>query len=124
MSYRIAGVDVHKKILAVVVSDVEVEGEYKFERRMYSLHVFLVGEVGGIVVDLHAVNSTVTKIEGCHKMVQALLKDVANNAFQHFNRVIGRYRIGCEIDNCVATRIGPHSFAVLIATGDWQGSSS
>lgn len=32
MSYRIAGIDVHKKMLAVVVSDVEVEGEYQFER--------------------------------------------------------------------------------------------
>src|ERR1700681_2258164 len=35
MSYRISGIDVHKKVLAVVVSDVEVEGEYKFERRMF-----------------------------------------------------------------------------------------
>src|SRR5882724_5787840 len=35
MSYRIAGIDVHKKMLAVVVSDVEVEDEYKFERRMF-----------------------------------------------------------------------------------------
>jgi hypothetical protein len=35
MSYRIAGVDVHKKMLAVVVSDVEVDGEYLFERRMF-----------------------------------------------------------------------------------------
>jgi transposase len=35
MSYRIAGIDVHKKMLAVVVSDVEVEGEYEFERRRY-----------------------------------------------------------------------------------------
>ena len=33
MSYRIAGIDVHKKMLAVVVCDVEVEGEYTFERR-------------------------------------------------------------------------------------------
>jgi hypothetical protein len=33
--YRIAGIDVHKKMLAVVVSDVEVEGEYQFERRMF-----------------------------------------------------------------------------------------
>jgi transposase len=32
MSYRIAGIDVHKKMLAVVVSNVEVEGEYQFER--------------------------------------------------------------------------------------------
>jgi hypothetical protein len=36
MSYRIAGIDVHKKMLAVVVSDVEVEDEYKFERRMFA----------------------------------------------------------------------------------------
>src|ERR1700726_1933621 len=35
MSYRIAGIDVHKKVLAVVVSNVEVEGEYQFERRMF-----------------------------------------------------------------------------------------
>ncbi len=33
MAYRIAGIDVHKKMLAVVVADVEVEGEYQFERR-------------------------------------------------------------------------------------------
>ena len=35
MSYRIAGVDVHKKMLAVVVSDVEIDSEYQFERRMF-----------------------------------------------------------------------------------------
>src|SRR5499433_2828265 len=35
MSYRIAGIDVHKKSLAVVVSDVEIESEYQFERRMF-----------------------------------------------------------------------------------------
>jgi len=35
MAYRIAGVDVHKKMLAVDVSDVEVEGEYQFERRTF-----------------------------------------------------------------------------------------
>jgi len=36
MSYRIAGIDVHQKMLAVVVSDVEVDGEYQFERMRYS----------------------------------------------------------------------------------------
>jgi transposase len=36
MSYRIAGIDVHKKMLAVVVADVEVNGEYQFERRRFS----------------------------------------------------------------------------------------
>src|SRR5947199_3084640 len=35
MSYRISGIDVHKKVLAVVVADVEVEGEHRFERRMF-----------------------------------------------------------------------------------------
>ena len=34
MPYRIAGIDVHKKMLAVVVSDLEVDGEFDFERRM------------------------------------------------------------------------------------------
>ena len=34
MSYRIAGIDVHKRMLAVVVADVAAEGEYQFERRM------------------------------------------------------------------------------------------
>ena len=35
MPYRITGIDVHKKMPAVVVSDVEVEGEYHFERRRF-----------------------------------------------------------------------------------------
>ena len=35
MSYRLAGIDVHKKMLAVVVSDVEIDGEYQFERRRF-----------------------------------------------------------------------------------------
>jgi transposase len=33
MAYRIAGIDVHKRMLAVVVSDVEVVGEFAFDRR-------------------------------------------------------------------------------------------
>jgi transposase len=35
MAYRIAGIDVHKKKLAVVVAEVEVEEENQFERRWY-----------------------------------------------------------------------------------------
>jgi transposase len=35
MSYRVAAVDVHKKMLAVVVADVDGEGEYEFERRKF-----------------------------------------------------------------------------------------
>jgi transposase len=33
MSYRVAGIDVHKRLLAVVVADVTVEGPCRFERR-------------------------------------------------------------------------------------------
>jgi transposase len=33
MAYRIAGIDVHKKMLAVVIADVEAEGPWDFERR-------------------------------------------------------------------------------------------
>ena len=35
MPYRIAGIDVHKRMLVVVVSEVEVYGEYEFERRQF-----------------------------------------------------------------------------------------
>jgi hypothetical protein len=33
MPYRIAGIDVHKKMLAVVVADVEVDDDFHFERQ-------------------------------------------------------------------------------------------
>jgi hypothetical protein len=32
MPYRLAGIDVHKKMLAVVVADVEVDGDFHFDR--------------------------------------------------------------------------------------------
>ena len=35
MAYQIAAVDVHKRMLAVVVADVAGEGEYRFERRKF-----------------------------------------------------------------------------------------
>ena len=34
MSYRIAGIDVHKKMHALVMTDVSEGGEYTFERRV------------------------------------------------------------------------------------------
>src|SRR6266550_4650062 len=33
MPYRIAGIDVHKQMLAVVVADIEVEGDFQFDRQ-------------------------------------------------------------------------------------------
>jgi hypothetical protein len=35
VSYRMAAVDVHKRMLAVVVTDIDVEGEYQFEERKF-----------------------------------------------------------------------------------------
>jgi hypothetical protein len=35
MPYRMAGIDVHKKRLAIVVADAEAEYHYQFERRWY-----------------------------------------------------------------------------------------
>jgi transposase len=34
-SYRVAGIDVHKKMLAVVITDAAVIGEFRFERRKF-----------------------------------------------------------------------------------------
>jgi hypothetical protein len=34
-SYRVAGIDMHKSMLAVVISDVAGEGEFQFERRKF-----------------------------------------------------------------------------------------
>ena len=33
MAYRIAGIDIHKKMIAVVIADVEVADTWQFERR-------------------------------------------------------------------------------------------
>jgi transposase len=35
MAYRIAGIDVHKAMVAVVIADVEVEGDWHFDRRAF-----------------------------------------------------------------------------------------
>src|SRR5215831_16747248 len=35
MPYRIAGIDVHKRMLAVAVADVEIVGDFAFERRQF-----------------------------------------------------------------------------------------
>src|SRR5215472_2021655 len=35
MPYKIGGIDVHKRMLHVVVPDVEVDGEYEFTRRVF-----------------------------------------------------------------------------------------
>lgn len=35
MTYRIAGIDVHKKMLAVVIADIAAEGEYEYRRQRF-----------------------------------------------------------------------------------------
>lgn len=44
-TYRIAGIDVHKKMLAVVVTDVAVSGEYVFERRKFGTTISALEEL-------------------------------------------------------------------------------
>ena len=48
MSYRIAGIDVYKKMLAVVVADVHVQGEYQFERRHFGSTPRATAIIGGM----------------------------------------------------------------------------
>src|SRR5262247_3801717 len=50
MSYRIAGIDVHKRMLTIVVSDVEVVGEFAFERRQFGSGPAQLRELAGWLV--------------------------------------------------------------------------
>ena len=54
MSYRIAGIDVHKKMLAVVVSDVEVDGEFQFERRRFGSNPEQLRSLAAWLLEQHA----------------------------------------------------------------------
>ncbi len=51
MPYRIAGVDVHKRMLAVVVADVAVESEFQFTRRMVGTSPDQLRALAGWLVD-------------------------------------------------------------------------
>ena len=54
MSYRIAGIDVHKKMLAVVVSDVEVDGQFQFERRRFGSNPEQLRSLAAWLLEQHA----------------------------------------------------------------------
>jgi transposase len=58
MAYRIAGIDVHKRMLAVVVADVDVEGDYQFERRTVGTSPDQLRALAAWLVD-HAVDEVV-----------------------------------------------------------------
>jgi transposase len=51
MPYRIAGIDVHKRMLAVVVADVAVDGELQFERRTVGTSPDQLRALAGWLVD-------------------------------------------------------------------------
>jgi transposase len=51
MSYKIAGIDVHKKMLAVVVADVEGEGDFHFERHKIGTSPAELRELAGWLVE-------------------------------------------------------------------------
>lgn len=54
MPYRIAGIDVHKKMLAVVVADVEVEGEYEFRRQRFGSNPEQLRQLSEWLIELQA----------------------------------------------------------------------
>jgi transposase len=54
MAYRIAGIDVHKRMLAVVVADVEVVGEFAFARRQFGSTPAELRVVAEWLVEQHA----------------------------------------------------------------------
>jgi transposase len=51
MPYRIASIDVHKKMLAVVNSDVEIVGEFGFERRLFGANPAQLRELANWLVE-------------------------------------------------------------------------
>ena len=63
MSYRIAGIDVHKRMLAVVVSEVEVYGEYSFERRTFGTSGKAMARTGLAGIELERADG---EVEGYH----------------------------------------------------------
>jgi transposase len=58
MAYRIAGIDVHKRMLAVVIADVAVDDEFEFERRIVGTSPSQLRELADWLV-AHAVNEVV-----------------------------------------------------------------
>ncbi len=50
MTYRIAGIDVHKKMLAVVIADIAIGGEYQFTRRRVGTSPSELRELGAWLV--------------------------------------------------------------------------
>ena len=84
MSYRIAGIDVHKKMLAVVVSDVEIESEYQFERRMFSSNPEQLGCVARRAKgrrNSHGVDGAIleTRVGNTGKVLEAALREAGRS---------------------------------------------
>ena len=63
MPYRIAGIDVHKKMLAVAVADVEIDGDFHFERQ----------KVGTIPIDLRRLADWLTE----HEVEEVVMESTA-----------------------------------------------
>jgi hypothetical protein len=69
MPYNIAGIDVHKKMLHVVFSDVEVDGEYQFVRRKFDTSPSQLGMLADWLLEQQveevAMESTAQYLETC-----------------------------------------------------------
>jgi hypothetical protein len=88
MSYRIAGIDVHKRMLAVVMSDVEVDGEYHFDRRT----------VGTSPDQLRSLAEWLVE----HEVEEVVMESTA----QYWRPVWGDTRVRSGLSRCTGRRTG------------------
>src|SRR5271163_2240564 len=84
-SYKIAAIDVHKSMLAVVVTDAAVEGELPFERRKF----------GALGSDLKAL----TEWLAAHQVQEVVMESTA----QYWKPVWRQLGFGCRLSHpCVS----------------------
>jgi transposase len=74
MAYRIAGIDVHKRMLAVVVADVEVVGEFAFDRRQFGSTPAQLRALAEWLVEQHVVEVVMESTAQYWKPVWAALE--------------------------------------------------
>ena len=106
MPYRMAGIDVHKKMLAVVVSNVEVESEFQFERRMF----------GGNPEQLRSLAAWLLE--------QEVEEVVMESTAQYWKPVWGALERVLEADTREARRRKPQVWNVAFGTGAIQSRAA
>ena len=83
MSYRIAGIDVHKKMLAVVVTNVEIESEYQFERRMFGSNPEQLRSLAAWLVEQQVEEVVIAYASHCTSLGRCKTFSVSRNLFDN-----------------------------------------